>query len=408
MAEPKLRSFRIQAHSKLIPTVCALLKAEGYRFCQEPFSPYCFRLEYEPKALGSSLAAFFGYIYIQDRSSMLPPLALAPSPEEAVLDICASPGSKTSFLGQLKQQQGLVLANEPNPKRLATLRANLHRLNLYNCATCSYEGHKLPLMAGSWDAILLDPPCSGWGTVEKNPKVLQIWSGDNIKRLTSLQRALLRKAYELLKPGGRLLYSTCTTNSAENEEQVRFACDTLGFVCRALTPLPGFVFDEPYPGTLLVNGDASKAQGFFLALLSKSAQEPVTEHAVAKIRVPGYEVTVPYELPEGRTVAIHDNVFFLPKLTGKVLPEALIWRGALLGSLKGGTFQPDSRRKPFALTRPNPETDLLLTDPREITALLSGQTRQSTLHSKEAMLFFQDLPLGQVSIKNGRIVASFR
>ena len=92
------RSFRLVCPPSATPLVEALLRAQGYVFAPEPFSPFCRRLLAEPRPLGSSLAAFFGYIYIQDRSSMLPPLALNPAPGAAVLDMCASPGSKTGFL----------------------------------------------------------------------------------------------------------------------------------------------------------------------------------------------------------------------------------------------------------------------------------------------------------------------
>ena len=407
MSEAHLRSFRIHAPAPLIPTVCELLQSEGFRFCQEPFSSSCYRLQEEPTALGSSLAAFFGYIYIQDRSSMLPPLALAPKAQEAVLDMCASPGSKTSFLGQLKEQQGLVLANEPNATRLATLRANLQRLGLLNAATCSYEGQKLPLKAQSFDAIQLDPPCSGWGTVEKNPKVLQIWHGDKIKGLTGLQRALLRKAHELLKPGGRLLYSTCTTNPAENEEQVRFAVEELGFVCRTIPAFPGFAFDQPWPGTLLVRGEESQAQGFFLALLSK-AHESSTPDPTPSLKLPGYELRVDTPLPPGRTICINDKIYFVPKICDLIVPEKFTWRGSYLGQLKGGHLQLQWRYKPYQISPPKPSQDLILDDPLALKALLQGQSRTCSLRQKEARLFFKDLPLGLVRIKNSRIVASFR
>ena len=407
MPEPHLRSFRIHAPLSLQPSVRELLLSEGFRFHEEPFSPVCFRLIEEPIALGSSLAAFFGYIYIQDRSSMLPPLALHPAPQEAVLDMCASPGSKTSFLGQLKEQQGLVLANEPNAQRLATLRANLQRLGLLNCATCSYEGQKLPLNAQSFDAIQLDPPCSGWGTVEKNPKVLQIWQGDKIKRLTGLQRALLRKAHEFLKPGGHLLYSTCTTNSAENEEQVRFAVEELGFSCEKIPAFPGFVFDEPWPGTLLVRGEESKAQGFFLARLSKTHDEPPAVPS-SPPELPGYEISVDKERPPGRSLCIRDKVYFVPKICDAVVPEKFSWRAAYLGQLKGGRVQLQWRDKPYGHVQPSPSQDIILESPEDLKSLLQGQSRICPLASKTARLFFKDLPLGLVGIKNGRILASFR
>lgn len=139
-SRPTGRSFRLVCPPEQMPQVESLLRAQGYEFEPEPFSPFCRRLLCEPRPLGSSLAAFFGYIYIQDRSSMLPPLALAPRQGEAVLDMCASPGSKTGFLGQLTGPDGFVLGNELSRARLATLRANLHACNLPHVGTCSFEG----------------------------------------------------------------------------------------------------------------------------------------------------------------------------------------------------------------------------------------------------------------------------
>lgn len=135
------------------------------------------RLLAEPFPLGGSLAATWGFLYIQDRSSMLPPLALAPERGACVLDCCASPGSKTGFLAQLVGPEGLVLGNEPAKPRLATLRRNLAALNLFQTVTCSWPGERLPMSDASWDRILLDPPCSGWGTTDKHPQAGQNVAG---------------------------------------------------------------------------------------------------------------------------------------------------------------------------------------------------------------------------------------
>lgn len=413
----------------------ALLQAQGYRFEPEPFSPLCRRLLHEPRPLGASLAAFFGYIYIQDRSSMLPPLALAPAVGSSVLDICASPGSKTGFLAQLVGKNGFVLGNEPSRARLATLRANMHVCNLLSVGTCTCEGQKLPLRPGSWEGIQLDPPCSGWGTVEKHPRVMELWQGEKVQPLVGLQRLLLRHAASLLAPGGRLVYSTCTTNVAENEEQVRFAEEELGLERLPLTPFPGFVWEElpGGEGTLRVDGRRSAAQGFYVALFRKpySAVESVAEplptrtdarpprrggKGVGRREQPGQELPRealagpccdPSLLPPGRVMLYGDQARFLPEDAARLLPPDMAWQGALLGKFAGGRLHPAPRLRVLLPRRPDAGTALVLDSPDDLTALLSGQSLRTELEGREAALWWRDLPLGRVSLKQGRVTATF-
>lgn len=428
------RSFRLLGDAQDIPRVEELLRLQGYRFEAEAFSPFCRRLLHEPRPLGSSLAAFFGYIYIQDRSSMLPPLALAPQPGASVLDVCASPGSKTGFLAQLTGPDGFVLGNEPSRARLATLRANMQTCNLLSVGTCSHAGQELPLRPGSWDAIQLDPPCSGWGTAEKHPRVMELWQGDKVQPLVGLQRLLLRRAADLLAPGGRLVYSTCTTNVAENEEQVRFAEEEIGLERLPLSPFAGFVW-EALPGgegTLRVDGRRSGAQGFYVALLRKPAvaakraedipvsPAPATAPGRAgrggRREAPGQELPRaalagpccdPDRLPPGRVMLFGDQVRFLPEAAAGLLPPDFVWQGALLGRFVGGRLIPAPRLRALLPRRPEPGTALVLDAPEELTALLSGQSRRTGLSGREAALWWRDLPLGRIALKQGRAVALF-
>ena len=382
----------------------------------EEFSPLARSLLEEPFPVGASLASVFGYIYIQDRSSMLPPLALAPPPGAAVLDMCASPGSKTSLLAQLVGETGFVLANEPNPRRLAILRQNLLRLNLLHVGTCSFSGERLPMPPASWEYIQLDPPCSGWGTEEKHPRVRALWKDGKIRPLARLQRRLLEEAARLLVPGGRLVYSTCTTNPEENEEQIRFATEDLGLTLLPLRPFAGFSFDTPgVDGSLLVRGHASGAQGFFLALLTKAAnsEAPRDPPAAAPARVvsphllspDALEESIRAQIPPGKLVLLGEKICFLPHAGLTRLPEGLRWQGCILGRMQSGQARLSPRL--HRLLPPMPGTDSLNLDTiAPLADLLAGRSLEAPVYGRRVFLYWRGLPLARLNVKGSRALLS--
>jgi 16S rRNA (cytosine1407-C5)-methyltransferase len=413
------RSFRFTCAAGEIPLVEDLLRAQGFAFEPEPFSSLCRRASNRPLPLGSSLAAYFGLIYIQDRSSMLPPLALAPARGAAVLDMCASPGGKTGFLAQLAGPDGFVLANELSPDRLETLRRNLLRVSAATAATCGYPGQRLPLPAGCFDYILCDAPCSGWGTAEKNPKALTVWREDKVAPLLALQRALLAEAARLLAPGGRLLYSTCTTNPAENEDQTRALLDTTELRLSPLAPPPGFCFHEParpdLDGVLRVDGAASSAQGFYLARFEKPGGQNAPGRTGDKtIPPPGVPDIAPdianldlSRLPPGATQRFDHRLFYLPARARAFLPPALKYRGYQLGAYSGETFRVQARAR-LVLPDCSPDSGLNAETPETLTRLISGQSLETTLDLPRPGLYFRNLRLGFLTRKGPRLLWSDR
>lgn len=415
------RAFRIVSAPTSVPTVEALLSEQGFVFEPEPFSPLARRLVYEPFPLGRSLAAFWGSIYIQDRSSMLPPLALAPHEGARVLDMCASPGSKTGLLAQLVGPSGLVLGNEPARTRLANLRRNLAALNFFQAVTCSWPGESLPLPDGSWDAIQLDPPCSGWGTTDKNPQAVRLWQGERLLPMIELQQKLLTKAARLLQPGGTVAYSTCTTNVEENERQVRFAVEELGLEVVPLEPFPGFVFAEPElsgcEGTLRVDEEASDAQGFYIALLRRPGDaapaEPLAEPPTASYRpVPPAFLRdfglSPEFLPAGDLAVFQDTLHFLPAAALEQLPAAVRWQGMALGKASPQGIVPSPKLRLLLDPESSRIPRLDLDDITALERLVQGGSLDTGLPGKEAALFWRDLPLGRLRLKGGRAVWSDR
>lgn len=160
-----------------------------------------------------------GQIYIQNSSSWLPVVALGPEPGNRVLDVCAAPGGKTSHLAALMNGEGDITANDNSRPRLMRLRRNLERLGV----SAIYTLHDAAQLTRhfdeqQFDRILIDAPCSGEGLVNlDDAKSLDTWSVAHIKRLSQLQRRIISQAWQLLAPGGTLVYSTCTTAPEENE-----------------------------------------------------------------------------------------------------------------------------------------------------------------------------------------------
>ena len=168
--------------------------------------------------LGKTLEIVLGYYYIQGLSSMLPAYVLNPSENDKVLDLCSAPGSKTTQMSELMNNNGTLIVNEIQLDRIKALIYNLDRLNIINTGVIHSKGELLSkYYLNYFDKILVDAPCSGLGIMQKKIEVNQWWSIDRVNKLHDLQVRLLVAAIKMLKPGGEVVYSTCTLTPEENE-----------------------------------------------------------------------------------------------------------------------------------------------------------------------------------------------
>ena len=160
-----------------------------------------------------------GRLTRQEAVSMIPVIVLRPEPGEVILDMCSSPGSKTTQIAEFLNGEGLVVANERSRKRCNLLISNLQRHRSRSSIVVNHDGRHLPALAGSqgYDAILVDVPCTGSGTTRKNPEVWRQWKPSGGLGLQGMQVGLLNKAIDLARPGGRVVYSTCSIDPIENE-----------------------------------------------------------------------------------------------------------------------------------------------------------------------------------------------
>ena len=191
--------------------------------------PDCLEVTAEPYSLGASAEHLLGYFYIQDLSSMIPPLALAPRPGETVIDMAASPGGKTTHLAQLMNNEGVLIAIEKEPARLPALEMNLGRCGVRSTAVYNIDGLEAVSLGIKADRVLLDAPCTGEGVIAKDRTRKTSRDTADIAFCSTLQRQLIDAAAAVLKPGGSLVYSTCSFAPEEDELVIDYAVRRHGF-----------------------------------------------------------------------------------------------------------------------------------------------------------------------------------
>ena len=272
--QPPPTSFRVNPLRARGDEVIARLESEGLRLRPSSVAPGARVVEDGPARVLVQ-AAERGEVYIQDEASQLVSLLLDPAGGERILDLCAAPGSKSSHLAALAGATGWVMACDIHPHRLATLATLCRRLGLESIAPVALDAtRELPLVAEAprFDRVLIDAPCSGTGTLRRNPEIKWRLAAGDIARLADVQGALLQRATGALKVGGRLVYSTCSIEPEENETVVRRFLES-GAPFRVVAPKAGdaFVTDEGFVRTYPHRGGGD---GFFAAVLEQINDDP--------------------------------------------------------------------------------------------------------------------------------------
>ncbi|XP_014221312.1 probable 28S rRNA (cytosine-C(5))-methyltransferase [Trichogramma pretiosum] len=168
-----------------------------------------------------------GHYMLQGASSFLPVMALDPKPNERILDMCAAPGGKSSYIAALMKNTGVLFSNDTNKNRTKAIIGNFHRLGVKNSVICSYDGRKIPSIIKGFDRVLLDAPCTGTGVIAKDPSVKTNKDEVDVQRCCTLQRELLLAAIDAVnhksESGGIIVYSTCSILPEENEWIIDYA-----------------------------------------------------------------------------------------------------------------------------------------------------------------------------------------
>ncbi len=242
----------------------------------ESFGWYPLGLRLDLVKPGKLLEYLLGYIHIQEEVSMVPPLVLDPKPCEEVLDLCAAPGGKTTQISQAMENRGVVFANEPSLARIAPLRSNCERLGAVNVAITRYDGRRFP--DHLFHRVLVDAPCSSEGRARRDCDLLSRCSQKRSQDIQVLQAGLLRRAVNITRPGGVIVYSTCTYAPEENELVVQKVLDEARLDqfslpglkrCPGITEWEGVELDEDLKRCARYYPHLNDTGGFFVAKLIK-------------------------------------------------------------------------------------------------------------------------------------------
>lgn len=410
---PPFRGLRINRLKCCGETLFPLLP---FRPGPTPFSPDGFYLPEGAEGLGKHPLHHAGAFYIQEPSAMAAVTALAPEPGEKILDLCAAPGGKSTQIASALGGRGLLWANEVVGSRAKILLSNIERMGIGNAVVSSCRPEVLcAKLAGYFDRILVDAPCSGEGMLRREPETALHWSVENIRACAGRQRKILESAAEALRPGGMICYSTCTFAPEENEGTVtaflrahpefRLAEIAAEFGCPA--------FAEDTPGL----PEITKArrifpehggEGHFVALLrhtggSLPAGEPEPEHGR-----PDEAVKAFFDFwrgnfegdPPGTPASVGGQVFLqpaLPDFGGLYLLRA----GILAGESLKGRFSPAHALFAAAGITPRRILDFTPGDPALAAFLRGEQISAGNRAAGYAGVRAAGIPLGFGKISDG-------
>lgn len=355
-----------------------------------PWEPDGYLLPEESDA-GSTILHAAGAFYIQEPGAMLPARVLNARPGEKILDLCAAPGGKSTQTGCAMQGEGLLVCNEPVLKRAQILSGNIERMGLPNTVvTCEMPCRLAEQWPEGFDAVLVDAPCSGEGMFRRDPATRKEWSAAKAEGCTARQREILAAAADLVRPGGRLVYSTCTYNPAENEENVRWFTEQYPAFRTEAFFLPGISAPD---GMYTCYPHRMQGEGQFAALLRKDGEGNAFLPADRSLPKPDKTQTALFrsafpDLPEP-THLLGSLLISMPEMPD--VKGIRIFRAGLhLGEIRGKAAVPDHaaalcfRTSGIQATNLNADDAVRFTAGESIPGKASGWT----------LMYWQGLALG--------------
>ena len=284
-----------------------------------------------------------GVYYLQEASAMSAVALLDPQPGEKVCDLCAAPGGKTTQIAGRMMGEGFLLCNEINPKRARILGQNIERMGVANALVTNEHPQRLAeKYAGFFDRVLIDAPCSGEGMFRKEESAVTDWSQETVEMCARRQAEILHSGAQLLKSGGRLVYSTCTFAPEENEQAIEnFLKDHPEFVRESVeapwfTPAGEGAF-RLWPHKLL-------GEGHFAAVLRKTEGEEAEVSGLKGEKLPRewneFSREMEISLPAGKAISFGSSLYWVPEEMPDIQRIKVVRPGLELGEVKKNRFEP--------------------------------------------------------------------
>jgi NOL1/NOP2/sun family putative RNA methylase len=354
-AQPPITGLRVNT-LKISPP--AFLEISPYSLSPLPWCPAGFELLPSSAAPGKHPYHAAGLYYLQDPSAMAAAELLAPRPGEMVLDLAGAPGGKTTHIAALMQGEGVLIANEIHTRRAWELAANLERWGAVNAMILNETPARLAqALPAAFDRVLVDAPCSGEGMFRKNEAARLEWSPHFVAGCAVRQSAILEDAARLLKPGGSLVYSTCTFSYEENEAVIeRFLDAHSNFELAAVGTPPGaspaFAAEGKTPPGWRFWPHRSAGEGHFLAALQRrpGRAAPAAPQRPNPARRPSRQELTLWETfrdkflvsaPPADTLALHGAYLYaIPPQAPSMAGLRILHPGLWLGQFKSGRFEP--------------------------------------------------------------------
>ena len=284
-----------------------------------------------------------GVYYLQEASAMSAVALLDPQPGERICDLCAAPGGKSTQIAGRLMGEGFLLCNEYSPKRAKILSSNIERMGIANALVTNETPDRLAKrLSGYFDRVLIDAPCSGEGMFRKEEAAVTDWSPETVEMCARRQAEILDSGAELVRPGGRLVYSTCTFAPAENEQAVT------EFLLRHPDFEPEKV-DAPWftpagEGQFRMWPHKLVGEGHFGAVLRRKGDEPADGEIAPGEKLPKlwseFAKQLGIELPEGKAVTFGTRLYWAPVQMPTLKGLKVLRPGLELGELKKDRFEP--------------------------------------------------------------------